>query len=515
MIRPLARLPRPRSLRGRLILGVTLLALAAVLASQTAGRAVVHSALLDQVDRQLAGFHTPSELYRDVTDTDGFPEATHGPGPFPTDFRVRFYDSAGHLMDRVLGETSTPGPQLPRSADDLDLRPGQPATLPATDGDGRWRVLLQEPGPDGMLSLVALPLDNVDDAISTLIVVNLALCAVAVVGLILLGHGVVRIGLLPLTRVERTARRITAGDLELRLPDTDDRTEIGRLSRVLNTTLERLREALRQRETSEERLRRFVADAGHELRTPLTAIQGFAELAAGNDQLPEQERREASRLIAQNAERMSLLVDDLTLLARLDREPTYAREPVDLLSLAADAITATAVQRSEHRVDLAPLTEADGAELDLVETTGDPHRLRQVAVNLLTNALVHTPPATPVHVRVGTGVASTRHGTDRPGRVSTSPPPPRGTPIHVFEVTDEGPGLPPPDAARVFERFYRADPAHPRDGTSSGLGLTIAATIAQAHGGRLELDTRPDHGCTFRLVLPARPPPGPEAPDRA
>ncbi|MEO3754690.1 HAMP domain-containing sensor histidine kinase [Streptomyces sp. B6B3] len=509
-MRALARLPRPRSLRDRLILGVTLLALAAVLASQTAGQAVVNSVLLDQVDRQLAVFHVPSELYRDVTDPDGVHGSGQGPGPFPTDFHVRFYDSAGRLVDEVLGEDRSPGPQLPGTANHLDLRPGHPVTLPATDGEGRWRVLLQEPGPDGMLAVVALPLDNVDDAISTLMVVNLVLCAIAVVGLLLLGHAAVRLGLLPLTRVERTARRITAGDLDLRLPDTDDRTEIGRLSRVLNTTLERLHEALRQRQASEERLRRFVADAGHELRTPLTAIQGFAELTARDDRLPEHDRREASRLIAQNAERMSLLIDDLTLLARLDREPTYAREPVDLLSVAADAITATAVQHVDRRVDLAPLSESDGAELDLVETTGDPHRLRQVAVNLLTNALVHTPPATPVHVRVGTTVASPRRGTDRPGRSSTSPPLLRGVPIHVLEVTDEGPGLTPADAARVFERFYRAGPAHPGEGRNSGLGLTIAATIAQAHGGRLELDVH--DGCTFRLVLPADPHPGPEGP---
>ncbi|MCZ4513151.1 HAMP domain-containing sensor histidine kinase [Streptomyces sp. ActVer] len=177
--------------------------------------------------------------------------------------------------------------------------------------------------------------------------------------------------------------------LGLRLPDTDPRTEIGRLGRVLNSMLDRLQKALLAREASEARLRRFVADAGHELRTPLTAIQGYAQLALRPERRPAQELQEANRFIAQNAERMSLLVDDLQLLATLDKEPSYRRERVDLLSLAADAVSATAVHRASHPVGLGPLhTAADptGAEeLDVAETVGDPHRLRQILENLLSN----------------------------------------------------------------------------------------------------------------------------------
>jgi two-component system OmpR family sensor kinase len=368
-----------------------------------------------------------------------------------------------------------------------------------------------DPGPDGMSAVVALPLDTVDGATSKILWLNAVLLAVTVVALLALGRWVVRLGLMPLTRMESTAEDITGGRLGLRLPDTDPRTEIGRLGRVLNSMLDRLQKALLAREASEARLRRFVADAGHELRTPLTAIQGYAQLALRPEQRSARELQEANRVIAQNAERMSLLVDDLQLLATLDKEPSYRRERVDLLSLAADAVSATAVHSASHPVDLGPLhTPADptGAEeLDVAETVGDPHRLRQILENLLSNARTHTPQGTRVHVRVGTGEAGPgTGGTDRPGRFAASPPLAERLPISVIEVADEGPGLPPVDAELVFERFYRADPARSRRHGGSGLGLAIAATIAEGHGGRLELDTAPGRGCTFRLVLPAADP---------
>ncbi|MEV2216623.1 ATP-binding protein [Streptomyces sp. NPDC050997] len=165
------------------------------------------------------------------------------------------------------------------------------------------------------------------------------------------------------------------------------------------------------------------------------------------------------------------------------------------------------VEDVDTRVDvvtLSPLDEqAKGAELDVVETVGDPDRLLQVVTNLLSNALVHTPPGTPVDARVGTARAGAETGgTDRPGRTSASPPLPEGTPVCVIAVVDRGPGLPPQEAERVFERFYRVDPSRSRDHGGSGLGLAIATAIAQGHGGRLELDTGPGEGCTFRLVLP-------------
>ncbi|MFF4586032.1 sensor histidine kinase [Streptomyces sp. NPDC001388] len=500
-------LPRPpKSVRRRLILGATVLATVAVLASQAIGYLVLRSWLLDRVDDQLVEFHPPAPAFYDALD-GRLPDPGERADVLPSDFHVYFYDSSGRRLDDSLGSETKPGPRLADHEEDLGLRDGHPETVPAVSGDGRWRVLLN-PGPDGMSAVVTLPLDTVDGATSKLLWLNAVLLAVTVVALIALGRWVVRLGLLPLTRMERTAQDITAGRLDLRLPDTDARTEIGRLGRVLNSMLDRLQKALLAREASEARLRRFVADAGHELRTPLTAIQGYAQLALRPEPRSARERNEASRFIAQNAERMSLLVDDLQLLATLDKEPSYRRERVDLLSLAADAVSAAAVHSESHPVDLGSLpTPADptGAEeLEVAETVGDAHRLRQILENLLSNARVHTPPGTRVHVRVGTTEAGPgTGGTDRSGRFTASPPLPEGLPISVIEVADEGPGLEAVHAELVFERFYRADPARSRMHGGSGLGLAIAATIAEGHAGRLELDTAPGRGCVFRLVLPA------------
>ncbi|MEV5955413.1 ATP-binding protein [Streptomyces sp. NPDC051987] len=495
---------RPRSLRGRLVWGVTLLAAAAVLTAQAIGFLVLRSWLLDRVDQQLTEFILPN---RALADGAGLP--TRPPtdsATLPSDFRITFYDASGEERG-TLGGGKKPGPALPPSTSRLHLEKARQATVPAEFGDGHWRVLWKDAERGGTTFVVALPLDTVEGATSKLLALNVAVFAVTVIGLIAVGRWVVRLGLLPLTRMEHTAQDITAGDLRVRLPDTDPRTETGRLGAVLNDMLDRLQQALRQREFSEARLRRFVADAGHELRTPLTTVQGFAQLALSHPDRPAAQRREADEQIASNAERMNHLVDDLLLLATLDQEPSYRTVPVDLLSLAADAVSAAAVRSGgERQVTLSPLDAKGGdGELEVVETAGDPDRLLQVVNNLLSNALVHTPPGTAVDVRVGTArVGETTGGTDRPGRVGGSPPLTTGTPICVIEVADQGPGLPPQEAERVFERFYRVDPSRSRDHGGSGLGLAIATAIARGHGGRLELDTGAGPGCTFRLVLPAR-----------
>ncbi|MFF5147922.1 sensor histidine kinase [Streptomyces sp. NPDC013157] len=498
--RHLLRTVRPRSLRGRLVWGAALLATVAVLAAQAIGFFVVRSWLLDRVDGQLRDFLLPDHAYSRTVGPGPVPSPAPGSVTLPSDFRVTFYDARGDEHG-TLGGGSTPGPDLPSSIGRLGLSPGEPATVGSVSGDERWRVLVKS-GSGRTSYVVALPLNTVDGAAAKMLWLNAIVLAATATGLVVLGRWAVRIGLLPLTRMEHTAQDITAHDLNLRLPDTDPRTETGRLSTVLNTMLDRLQRALRERESSEARLRRFVADAGHELRTPLTTIQGFAELALRHQDRPASARREADRLIAQNAERMSLLVDDLLLLAKLDQEPVYATERVDLLSLAADAVSAVAPQSPGHRIGLEPLGGGQG-ELEPAETTGDPHRLRQVVTNLLTNAVTHTPPRTTVRVRVGTARADTDSGgRDRPGRSASGPPLAEGTPICVVEVIDDGPGICPEAADRVFERLYRADPSRSRDQGGSGLGLAIASTIAQGHGGRLELETRPAQGCVFRCVLP-------------
>ncbi|WP_211268571.1 HAMP domain-containing sensor histidine kinase [Actinoplanes subtropicus] len=464
---------------------------------QIIGVLVLRSWLLGQVDQQLAGFPTPTPALAALP-----PPAVTATGSIvlPSDFRLTIYDHAGRRTPAI-GAGSPPGPRLPEEIVGTTLPRGTPMTVEAVTGDGHWRVKRGD-GPDGSTYVVALPLDTFDGATSKLMWLNAVVLVVTAVALIVLSRWVVGLGLRPLSSMEETARDIAAGDSDLRVRDTDQRTEVGRLGTVLNTMLDRIHEALRERERSEERLRRFVSDAGHELRTPLTTIQGFAQLALRRRESPAAELDEADRLIAQNAERMSLLVNDLLLLAKLDREPVYRREPVDLLALAAETVSAVAPQLDGRPLRLGPLLSVD--DLEPVETIGDPLRLRQVADNLLANALMHTPSEAVIEVRVGTARSGTAvGGTDRPGRASALPPLPDGVVVHILEVADHGPGLTSAEAAKVFERFYRVDRSRTRDQGGSGLGLAIATAIAERHGGRVEVDTAPGNGCTFRLVLPA------------
>ncbi|WP_335932823.1 sensor histidine kinase [Streptomyces sp. PTD5-9] len=498
------RLPRPRSLRGRLVLIAGLLATGAVLLCQLAGLAVLRGWLTDQVDERLSHFRPPDRVYRDLAEGSLRPPGSDD--ALPSDYRVFFYDANGRLLPTSLGSGDGSGPRLPRHAADLNLAAGQLSTVPA-EGDASWSGwrVISYPGPDRMRAVVALPLDTVDGATAKLLWLSLGLGVAVAVGVVVLGNGAVRLGLRPLTRVERTAQRITEGALELNVPVTDPDTEVGRLGLALNTMLDRLRTALHRTETSEQQLRRFLADAGHELRTPLTAVQGFAELLLDEPDMAAGRRREAHTLIVHNADRMSRLVDDLFLLAKLGDSDTPAvhREPVDLLSLAADAIATTAIRHPHHDIGLEPLAARSAGpehDLDVIEAPGDPHQLAQVLGNLLSNACVHTPAGTRVHVRIGASRTPVSQG---PG---SGPQPPPDAPVSVIEVADDGPGIEPAEAARVFDRFYRATPlGRPAEAGSepgAGLGLAIAAAIAGAHGGRLELDNRPGEGCTFRLLLP-------------
>ncbi|MYS39434.1 two-component system OmpR family sensor kinase [Streptomyces sp. KhCrAH-43] len=502
---------RPRSVRTRLVLISTVLATAAVLVSQAAGLAVMRSWLTGQIDHRLAQFRPPPPA--------AYGRPPHGPVPedaLPSDFRVFFYASDGRLRSDSLG-SGTGRPRLPASASGSALERGRPVTVPDAGGGADWRVVART-GPDGRSVVVALPLDTVEGATSKLLWFSLAIGVVTAAGVGLLGSAAVRLGLRPLARMERTALRITGGESALTVTDTDPRTETGRLGIAFNTMLGQVRAALRRKDASEQRLRRFMADAGHELRTPLTSIQGFAELLVVQPRLPAARRREAHELIARNAERMSRLVDDLFLLAKLGYAPVAHRETVDLLSLAADGVGAAVVAHPGREVRLAPLggggADGPGPALDVVEALGDAHQLSQVIGNLLANACRHTPPGARVEVRVGavrTGPET--GGTDRPGRSSAAAALPAGVPACVVEVADDGPGLADDVARQVFERFYRG-PAASGEGIEpgSGLGLSIAATVAEAHGGRLELDTRPGYGCVFRLLLPRSVGPGPYCP---
>jgi two-component system OmpR family sensor kinase len=313
---------------------------------------------------------------------------------------------------------------------------------------------------------------------------------------------VVRTNLRPLDDIEETAHDIAAGHLDRRVPDRDPRTEVGRLGQSINSMLTQIETAFHAQQESEEaavqseeRMRRFVADASHELRTPLTAIRGFAEYyrqrggAEGSGgSLPAEDLNRIMQRVEAEASRMGVLVEDLLLLARLDQQRPIEHRPVDLLVLAADAVQDTTMIAPGRPVHL----DVEPGKAFLID--GDEARLRQVIGNLMSNALAHTPDGTAIEVRL------------RPGFLP-GPPPYRGAPAvsvpaAVVEVVDHGDGLTPEQAQHVFERFYRADQARNRKSGGNGLGLAIVSALVAAHGGTVTVESAPGQGATFRITLP-------------
>ncbi len=334
--------------------------------------------------------------------------------------------------------------------------------------------------PGGVL-VTAISLDPTAETLSSLTHVELIVSTVVIVALLLLALWIVRAGLRPLDDMTETADAIGHGDLTRRIRRTDRHSEVGRLGTALNGMLSQIEAAFGERTSSEARLRRFVADASHELRTPLTSIRGYAELLRKGAFDSEEARRRAAERIENEASRMSLLVDDLLLLARLDQGRPLEQAPVNLARVVSEAVEAWRIHDGRH-----PIT----ADLDdTVVVTGDGARLRQIVDNLLRNAGVHTPEGTSVHVTVR-----------RRGEMA------------VLGVADRGQGLDAEQAARVFDRFYRGSEA--RTGEGTGLGLSIVAALASAHGGVARIDTAPGEGVLVTVEIPAARPAGPgRAPD--
>jgi two-component system OmpR family sensor kinase len=367
----------------------------------------------------------------------------------------------------------------------------QPSTVPSADGRTDWRVMTGDL-PGGYTLVVATDLEGDQAAIRKLVSTEVIVGLIVLTVLGVAGYVLVRNSLRPLAEVESTARAIAAGDLSRRVPEGDERTEVGRLSTSLNGMLSRIEAAFRAQQASEEqargsehRMRRFVADASHELRTPLTSIRGFAELyRQGAVRSDEDVRRLMERIEAEGA-RMGLLVEDLLLLARLDQQRPLTFAPVDLAAIAGDAVHDAKAVQPDRPIAL----HLDESLTDVPVVRGDEGRLRQVVGNLVTNALTHTPAGTRVTVTVA-------EAPDDPG-------------VLVLRVADEGPGMDDADAERAFERFYRADASRNRSAGGTGLGLAIVSSLVAAHGGSVGLDTAPGKGAVVTVRLPRSGPPEP------
>jgi len=343
---------------------------------------------------------------------------------------------------------------------------------------GNWRLVVVNAGPGTDVVLVG-SLSEANDTAGNLIDGFWAIGLVVLLLVSVVGWFAVRAGLKPLEQIETTATEIAAGHpLSNRMPEASHRTEVGRLSNSLNSMLEQIESAFAARAASENRMRAFVADASHELRTPLAGIRGFAELYRMGALSEDADIKRTMGRIESEAVRMGGLVEDLLTLARLDEQRPIELAPMDLRTLAADALHDTTALDPTRPVSLTGPGGSVGPSAALV--LGDEARLRQVVTNLVGNAVRHTPPGTPVRIGVGTMGG---HG--------------------VIEVADQGPGLTPEQSLRVFERFYRVDASRSRqEGGGAGLGLAIVSALVAAHSGDVQVESTPGAGALFRVRLP-------------
>ena len=457
------------SLRARLLLGVVALAAVGLVAANVATYSTLSSYLLDRTDSTL---DQTAQTLRRPGPGGGIRSAP--PGTF---VQVRSLDGdtvVATFSGATLPGASVPAPNLPDA-----VKPPAPNrtteavryfTVGGAHGGPEYRVRASIAQGDEAMLLVASSLRDVNSTLHRLLAIELVVTALVLAAIAGLGLWLVRLGLRPLDAIGQTASAIAAGDLSRRVERAEERTEVGRLGLALNAMLARIESSFRAQEASERKLRRFVADASHELRTPLSAVRAYAELYdRGAAERPDDLER-SMKGISRESERMSVLVEDLLLLARLDDGRPLEREPVELDEVVGEAVETAQAVDPDRAIEL----HAEPATV-----LGDRVRLRQIVDNLLANVRAHTPPGTPASVSV----------TRRNGSAEIA-------------VTDAGPGLDEEHLEHLFERFYRADPSRARASGGVGLGLAIVAAVAEAHGGTASASSRPGEGTTVAIALP-------------
>ncbi|ORV65366.1 sensor histidine kinase [Mycobacterium gastri] len=480
--------PRSWSLRLRLLVGQVVVLVLVCIGIAAATELALRHHLVKQLDGQLSGASYRSALL--------YPEPSHrhepryvrtGPGP-------KFLDAPGQPAGMVAavvsnGKTIDAG-YLTGSGARAALSDKAQAQLAAIagsrtpvtlnlDGLGRYRVVAATSRNRTDVIVTGLSMSGIDATMLRMLIMFGIVTAVALLAATTAGAMIIRRALAPLRRVAHTATEVVdlpldRGEVALpvRVSDTDANpyTEVGQLGSALNRMLDHIAAALSTRQASETRVRQFVADASHELRTPLAAIRGYTELAQRMTDDRAAVAHAMSR-VASETERITRLVEDLLLLARLDSGRPLEREPVDLSRLAVDAVSDAHIAGPEHQweLDLPP---------EPVVVTGDAARLHQVVANLLANARIHTGPGTVVTTRLS--VESARA---------------------VLQVVDNGPGIPAGLQSEVFERFARGDTSRSRKGGSTGLGLAIVSAVVKAHNGTITVNSSPGH-TEFAVRLP-------------
>jgi two-component system, OmpR family, sensor kinase len=461
-----------QSLRGRLLVGVISLVLVGLLISDVVTYFTMQNFLVKRLDDQL---NNGQLIARSVLGGTG--PGRGAQDQLPRGTIVELLSASGSLLSAPLrydfaGSTSTALPVVPHPLPAASEKSPAFLTLAGTAGVEHYRAAIwPEDSFQGNYIVLAIPMDDELSILSRLLQLEGLVSAGAVAATVILALLIIRLGLRPLAKMGAVAQDIAAGDLTRRVEPATSKTEIGRLGLALNGMLSQIEAGFAERTESNRRLRRFVADASHELRTPLTSIRGYSEMLRRGASKSRTDSELARRRIEEESIRMTGLVDDMLVLARLDQGRPLEQAPVDLAAIARDALA------DAHAV--APQREISLTSNGPVIVSGDDTRLRQVLGNLVRNALVHTPQNSSIEIAVST--------EDSVGRIS---------------VADHGPGLGTEDMNRIFEPFYRADPSRSRDSGGSGLGLSIVSAVVTAHGGRVKVSETNGGGATFEVELP-------------
>ena len=477
------------SLRNRLTLGVVLLTAIGFFSASLATQSFLKNYLLNEVDSQLSVItsgtferiqqsgiaHEVDESRHGVNNPPSLGKGLGAPlSRIPTSASLTLLDSQGTIIGGIGGDLNA----APISNYLTGLLPAEvashgekPFTIDAPGAD--FRVIARALPNNAGTVVAAQSLSDLDRTTSRLGYL-FALIGLALLLLIAIAaRTVIKVSLRPLEDAEKTAEEIAAGNLSARMPEANPTTEVGRLVTSLNVMLARIEDAFSVRTESENKLRRFVADASHELRTPITAIRGFSELHRQGAVTGEKETTELIGRIENESKRMGSLVEDLLLLARLDQAREMESKPVDINKVVEDAVISARAAGPDHPVTL----HSSDKE---IFTLGDEVRIHQVVANLLANARAHTPAGTPITVSVRSSDAGVE-----------------------ISVADKGPGLSSEDQKRIFERFYRADSSCVRTGPDgSGLGLSIVDAVMRAHGGSVSVQSTSGEGATFTLLFP-------------
>ena len=480
------------SLRSRLTLGIVILTALGYFGASLVTQSLLKGYLTSEVDKQITAIAEEtlpriqqSGIAHDLNESHFEGDDDHGnfkpvkPAPLsriPTSSSVTLLDPQGAVVGGLGGDlnassiTNYVKGLLPA---EVASHGDKPFTIEAPGSD--FRVVARSIPDNGGTVIAAQSLADLDKTGARLGFLFSFIGFILLILIALAARTVIKVGLRPLENAEHTAEEIAAGNLSARMPEANPSTEVGRLVTSLNAMLTRIEDAFQVRSNSEDKLRRFVADASHELRTPITAIRGFSELHRQGAVTGEKETSELIGRIENESKRMGSLVEDLLLLARLDQAREMESKPVDINHVVEDAVVSARAAGPAHPVTFNSTEEE-------VFILGDEMRIHQVIANLLSNARAHTPAGTPISVTV--------KSSDNAVEIS---------------VTDKGPGLSAEDQKRIFERFYRADSSRVRNGEEgSGLGLSIVDAVMRAHGGSVSVQSSPGEGATFTLRFPRK-----------